>query len=58
MTFKGETGKALTTEILKNNIFKSAILIGRRKVEYDQEFYKNGVDFTCLINTNDKNEQF
>ena len=37
--------KALTRVILKNNIFKSHVLIGRRKVEYQEEFYKNGVSF-------------
>lgn len=41
--FTGECGRALTKEILKNNLFKRTLLIGRRKVDFDQEFYKKGV---------------
>lgn len=41
--FTGETGKALTTEILKNNIFKSTTLIGRRVVNFTEDFYNKGV---------------
>ena len=41
--YTGESGKALAKEILKNNLFKSTVLIGRRTVEYKEDFYKNAV---------------
>ena len=41
--FQGESGKALTTECLKNDLFKSTVLIGRRNIKYDEEFYNKGV---------------
>jgi hypothetical protein len=47
MNYKGESGKALTKEILKNNLFKSTTLIGRRNFTFDETFYNNGV---CLVN--------
>ena len=46
--YTGECGKALTIEVLKNNVFKSVTLIGRRPVEYKEDFYKNGVIATQL----------
>ena len=42
--YTGECGKALTTEALKNNIFKNVVLIGRRNVEYKEDFYKAAVN--------------
>jgi oxidoreductase len=44
--YTGETGKALTQEILKNNIFKDVTLIGRRVVDYNDDLYKNAVNIT------------
>ena len=41
--YTGASGKALADEILKNNLFKSTVLIGRRTVEYTDEIYKNAV---------------
>ncbi|RNA34725.1 oxidoreductase HTATIP2 isoform X2 [Brachionus plicatilis] len=50
--FTGECGKALAKEILSNDLFSRTLLIGRRKVDFDQEFYKKGeqtiVDFDKL----------
>ena len=37
--YTGETGKALTIELLKQNLFKNVVLIGRRQVE----MFKNAV---------------
>lgn len=48
--FTGECGKALTKEILKNSLFKRTLLIGRRKIDFDQEFYKRGVFFFFKFN--------
>ena len=42
--YTGETGKELAKQILKLKIFKSVTLIGRRNVDYTEEFYKNGVN--------------
>jgi hypothetical protein len=42
--YSGETGKALASEILRNNIFKSTVLIGRRIIDYPQDFYQNAVN--------------
>ncbi len=39
----GETGKALTNAILKSDIFKSTTLIGRRTVNYTEDYYKKGI---------------
>ena len=33
----------MTTECLKNDLFKSTVLIGRRNVKYDEDFYNKGV---------------
>jgi hypothetical protein len=41
--YTGETGKVLTTEVLKQNLFKNVVLIGRRKVEYKEDLYNNAV---------------
>lgn len=41
--YTGETGKALAREILKTDLFKSTTLIGRRNVEYTEDYYNNGV---------------
>lgn len=46
--YTGETGKALTNLVLKDNIFKNVSLIGRRIVEYKDDFYKNGVMFLSV----------
>jgi hypothetical protein len=48
--YTGESGKALSKEILKNNIFKSTVLIGRRNVEYNESYYKNAVIIYSLLN--------
>lgn len=48
--FTGETGKALTKEILSNNLFKRTVLIGRRKVDFDQDFYKQAVQYLISFN--------
>lgn len=41
--FTGESGKALTKEILINDLFNRTLLIGRRKIDFEQDFYKKGV---------------
>jgi hypothetical protein len=47
--YTGASGKALAHEILSRNIFQSVVLIGRRIVDYKEEFYKNAV--STLIST-------
>ncbi|XP_001380012.2 oxidoreductase HTATIP2 isoform X2 [Monodelphis domestica] len=37
----GETGQVLLREILKRNLFSKITLIGRRKIEFEEEAYKN-----------------
>lgn len=37
--YTGETGKALVTELVNNNQFKKIILVGRRKVDYNDTKY-------------------
>ncbi|XP_039092688.1 oxidoreductase HTATIP2 isoform X2 [Hyaena hyaena] len=37
----GETGKVLLKEILEQNLFSKVTLIGRRKLSFDEEAYKN-----------------
>jgi oxidoreductase len=58
--YTGETGKALSKEILSKNIFKSASLIGRRLVN-DEDYLKNGtqvvVDFENLDSYTDAFKQ-
>jgi len=55
--YTGASGSALATEILKNKLFKSTTLIGRRIVEYKEEIYKNStqkqVDFDKLSEYDD-----
>jgi predicted amino acid dehydrogenase len=48
--YTGVTGKELADQILKNNIFKSTVLIGRRKVEYEESYLKNAVILFLLLN--------
>jgi len=38
--YTGESGKALLTELIKNNQFKKIILVGRRHVDYTDNEYK------------------
>lgn len=38
--YTGESGKALVKELLNNTQFKKIILIGRRKVDYADNEYK------------------
>jgi len=54
--YTGETGKALSREILKNDIFKSTTLIGRRNVEYKEDFYKNAKQVIIDYNKLDEYE--
>ncbi|KAM8970641.1 oxidoreductase HTATIP2 isoform X1 [Sarcophilus harrisii] len=37
----GETGQVLLREILKENLFSKVTLIGRRKIEFEEEAYKH-----------------
>ncbi|XP_043829445.1 oxidoreductase HTATIP2 [Dromiciops gliroides] len=37
----GETGQVLLRELLKENLFAKVTLIGRRKIEYEEEAYKH-----------------
>uniref|UniRef100_A0A673UCB4 Protein HTATIP2 n=1 Tax=Suricata suricatta TaxID=37032 RepID=A0A673UCB4_SURSU len=37
----GETGRVLLKEILEQNLFSKVTLIGRRKLTFDEEAYKN-----------------
>ncbi|XP_051820684.1 oxidoreductase HTATIP2 isoform X1 [Antechinus flavipes] len=37
----GETGQVLLREILKENLFSKVTLIGRRKIEFEEEAYKD-----------------
>ncbi|CAH1785386.1 unnamed protein product [Owenia fusiformis] len=39
--YTGEVGKVLVQEILKNQVFKRVVLIGRRKVEFDDDVMKS-----------------
>lgn len=39
----GETGKVLLKEILRQNLFSKVTLIGRRKLTFEEEAYKNVV---------------
>lgn len=39
----GETGRVLLKEILEQNLFSKITLIGRRKLTFDEEAYKNVV---------------
>lgn len=39
----GETGKVLLKEILDQKLFSRVTLIGRRKLTFDEEAYKNVV---------------
>jgi putative NADH-flavin reductase len=41
--YTGETGKDITKNVLQNNLFKQVVLIGRRKVDYKEDFYKDAV---------------
>ena len=41
--YTGESGKALTNELLKLNLFKQVVLIGRRKVDYPDDLHKQAV---------------
>jgi oxidoreductase len=38
--YTGESGKALVKELIKNNHFQKIILVGRRKVDYSENEYK------------------
>lgn len=37
----GETGKVLLREVLERNLFSRVTLIGRRKLTFEEETYKN-----------------
>jgi len=39
--YTGESGKALVKELIKNNQFKKIILVGRRKIDYTENEYKD-----------------
>ncbi|ELU12853.1 hypothetical protein CAPTEDRAFT_91899 [Capitella teleta] len=39
--YTGETGKALVEEMISSNVFSKIVLIGRRKVEYEDVKYKD-----------------
>ncbi len=39
--YTGETGKALVKELSRTKIFDKVTLIGRRKVQYDQDLLKD-----------------
>lgn len=39
----GETGKALLKELLEQRLFSRVTVIGRRKLTFDEEAYKNVV---------------
>jgi len=43
--YTGESGKALVKELIKNNQFKKIILVGRRKIDYTENEYKNKTVF-------------
>ena len=38
--YTGESGKALVKELVENNEFKKIILVGRRKVDFTEDGYK------------------
>jgi NAD(P)-dependent dehydrogenase (short-subunit alcohol dehydrogenase family) len=38
--YTGESGKALVKELISNKQFKKIILVGRRKVDYTDNEYK------------------
>lgn len=38
--YTGESGKALVKELIKNDQFKKIILVGRRKVDFTENEYK------------------
>ena len=52
----GETGKALTSEILKNDIFKSTTLIGRRIVNFTEDYYQKGIQKVIDFDKMSENE--
>lgn len=37
----GESGKVLLREVLERNLFSKVTLIGRRKLTFEEEMYKN-----------------
>jgi oxidoreductase len=39
--YTGESGKALVKELIKNNYFQKIILVGRRKVDYNESEYND-----------------
>lgn len=39
----GETGRVLLKEILRENLFSKVTIIGRRKLPFEEEAYKNVV---------------
>lgn len=50
----GETGKLLLREVLERNIFSRVTLIGRRKLTFEDETYKNLVSSCPLIPLDDE----
>lgn len=44
----GETGKLLLREVLERNIFSRVTLIGRRKLTFEEEKYKNLVSVVTV----------
>lgn len=45
----GETGKLLLREVLERNIFSRVTLIGRRKLTFEEETYKNLVSTVVVL---------
>lgn len=39
--YTGESGKALMKELLSSKVFSRLVLMGRRKIEYDEELLKD-----------------
>lgn len=54
--YTGESGKALVKELIKDNRFQKIILIGRRKVDYTENEYKEKT--VVLINEKDDWSKF
>ena len=46
--YTGATGKALVKDLVMTKRFEKVVLIGRRKVEYDDEEFQNLV--SCVVN--------
>jgi hypothetical protein len=53
--YTGESGKALVKELIKNDQFKKIILVGRRKVDFTENEYK---EKTVLIEKEKNKREF